>query len=141
MAIGRGVRDWLAIEWRRTSGGLAGRPALCVGRSGAELSGAEPDSSSDLGRSGAAVNPERQDSTLVECDTGPGPLGGSKSALRQALACGIGCGSGASSPCVGTIVPACRAVARQTDRSLAGGGRCEDRSRACDASRAIRDGI
>ena len=69
------VRHRLAFERRRTPGGLALRAALRAGRSRTELPDSHADPGADLGRPGAADDPEREDSALVERDSRADPLG------------------------------------------------------------------
>ena len=98
------VRDGLAVERRRPAGGVAGRAALRAGGGRAELPGAGADAGADLGRPGAADDPERQDSAVVARDAGADALGGAAHALRAGAAGGIGAGrgvAGAGAGCAG----------------------------------------
>ncbi len=79
----------LAFQRWRTAGGVAFRTGLHAGGSRAEFPDTGADPGADLGRSGSADDFERQDSPLVECHSGPAPLGGFASALWARAAGGI----------------------------------------------------
>ena len=113
---------WPSNGGGRLVGSLA-RAALRAGRGRAELPDTRADAGADLGRSGAADDPERDDSALVERDAGSAALGGAAHALRDTLcwrkppsipSCGNRC-----SRCSAAQAPPARTV--QVERLLEAG--------------------